>query len=142
MSSLRMTGKTDTGMVRDHNEDCFLIVPESGIAILADGMGGHQAGEVASAMAIDQVTHHLLNAFAASNAARSATGNNTSFESTALVDAIKAANAAIHDASMSRAEQSGMAQPSSPRHFMKTPLLLRMSVTRACTVTATARSAR
>jgi protein phosphatase len=108
MSSLHMTGKTDTGMVRDHNEDCFLIVPESGIAILADGMGGHQAGEVASAMAIDRVTHYLLNAFAASNRAKSADGNDASFESTTLVDAIKTANAAIHDASMSRAEQSGM----------------------------------
>jgi len=101
-----MTGKTDTGMVRDHNEDCFLIVPESGIAILADGMGGHLAGEVASAMAIDRVTHYLLNAFALPK--KAATANGASFESAALVEAIKAANAAIHDASMSRPEQSGM----------------------------------
>ena len=77
MSSLRMTGRTDTGMVRDHNEDCFHIVPESGIAILADGMGGHLAGEVASAMAIDQVTHYLINAFTASHKAKSAAGNNS-----------------------------------------------------------------
>jgi len=103
-----MTGKTDTGMVRDHNEDCFLIVPESGIAILADGMGGHLAGEVASAMAIDRVTHYLLNAFAVSQREDSTNGNGTSFESTALVEAIKSANTAIHDASMSRPEQSGM----------------------------------
>ena len=108
MSSLHMTGKTDTGMVRDHNEDCFLIVPESGIAILADGMGGHLAGEVASAMAIDRVTHYLLNAFAVTDAAKSVTANCASFESAALVEAIKAANTAIHDASMSRPEQSGM----------------------------------
>jgi len=108
MSSLHMTGKTDTGMVRDHNEDCFLIVPESGIAILADGMGGHQAGEVASAMAIDRVTHYLLNAFAVSHAAKSAAANGASFVSAALVDAIKAANTAIYDASISRPEQSGM----------------------------------
>jgi len=108
MSSLRMAGKTDTGMVRDHNEDCFHIVPESGIAILADGMGGHLAGEVASAMAIDRVTHFLLNAFAASHAAKSATGNSASFESTTLVEAIEAANAAIYGASVSRPEQSGM----------------------------------
>mgnify|MGYP003498084625 CR=1 FL=1 len=73
MSSLQMTGKTDAGMVREHNEDCFLIVPESGIAILADGMGGHLAGEVASAMAIDRVTHYLLNAFARARTARSGT---------------------------------------------------------------------
>ena len=65
MSSLEMIGVTDTGMVREHNEDCFLVVPESGVAILADGMGGHLAGEVASAMAVEQVIQHLLQAFAA-----------------------------------------------------------------------------
>jgi serine/threonine protein phosphatase PrpC len=108
MNTLRMTGKTDTGMVREHNEDCFLIVPESGIAILADGMGGHLAGEVASAMAIDRVTHSLLNAFAQRRAAKSGSEPGQSFESTALVEAIKAANAAIHEASMNRPEQAGM----------------------------------
>jgi len=108
MSTLHMTGKTDTGMVRDHNEDCFLIVPESGIAILADGMGGHLAGEIASAMAIDRVTHYLLNAFAASNKAHSTTVRGASFEAAVLTEAIKAANAAIHDASMNRPEQAGM----------------------------------
>jgi protein phosphatase len=108
MNTLRMTGKTDTGMVREHNEDCFLIVPESGIAILADGMGGHLAGEVASAMAIDRVTHSLLNAFAQRRAAKSGGEPGRSFESAALVEAIKAANAAIHEASMNRPEQAGM----------------------------------
>jgi PPM family protein phosphatase len=108
MSSLHMTGKTDTGMVREHNEDCFLVVPDSGIAILADGMGGHLAGEVASAMAIDRVTHYLINAFTDTRAAKSASKHGTSYESATLVEAIKAANAAIHQASMSRPEQAGM----------------------------------
>lgn len=108
MSRLHMTGKTDTGMVRDHNEDCFHVVPESGIAILADGMGGHLAGEVASAMAIDRVTHYLMNAFASSHTVSSATENDMSFESATLVEAIEDANAAIYAASVSRPEQSGM----------------------------------
>lgn len=97
-----MHGKTDTGMVREHNEDCFVVVPESGLAILADGMGGHLAGEVASAMAIDQVTQYLLKAFRDPPTAGAAT------DSQLLVDAIKTANSAIHQASMSRPEQAGM----------------------------------
>lgn len=106
MSTLLMTGRTDTGMVREHNEDCFLVMPESGIAILADGMGGHLAGEVASAMAIDKVTHSLRHAFAAAHQKNE--GQVESTEAQALVEAIKDANSAIHAASMNRPEQAGM----------------------------------
>jgi serine/threonine protein phosphatase PrpC len=46
---------TDVGMVRDHNEDSAHIDDERAFFIVADGMGGHAAGEVASAMAVDTV---------------------------------------------------------------------------------------
>ncbi|MBL6989593.1 MAG: cyclic nucleotide-binding domain-containing protein [Bacteriovoracaceae bacterium] len=49
-------GSTDPGKKRDHNEDNFYINEEVGLHILCDGMGGHQAGEVASAMAIKGVS--------------------------------------------------------------------------------------
>ncbi len=39
---------TDTGRVRDHNEDSFFVRPESGVWVVADGMGGHDAGDFAS----------------------------------------------------------------------------------------------
>jgi len=108
MSSLEMIGVTDTGMVREHNEDCFLVVPESGVAILADGMGGHLAGEVASAMAVEQVIQHLLQAFAGARPDKQRSLDGRSPESSALVEAIKTANAAIHAASMAKPEQAGM----------------------------------
>src|SRR5688500_14690434 len=46
---------TDVGMVRDHNEDSAHKDAAKGFFIVADGMGGHAAGEVASAMAVDTV---------------------------------------------------------------------------------------
>jgi len=51
--SERLYGITDVGRARDHNEDAFHISEDGRLLIVADGMGGHQAGEVASATAVD-----------------------------------------------------------------------------------------
>jgi len=55
MSALEMIAITDVGVKRNHNEDCVGVDLANGIAVLADGMGGHNAGEVASAMAVDLI---------------------------------------------------------------------------------------
>lgn len=48
-------GVSDPGCVRSNNEDCFLVEPSLGLYVVADGMGGAQAGEHASRMAVDTV---------------------------------------------------------------------------------------
>ena len=52
---LRAYGLTDKGRVRPTNEDCFAIQEELGLCVVADGMGGHNAGEVAARLAVDAV---------------------------------------------------------------------------------------
>ena len=63
IEALRMTSLSDPGMVRDLNEDCIELRPELGIAVLADGMGGYNAGEVASGMAVTLIANGLSEAW-------------------------------------------------------------------------------
>ena len=48
-------GATDVGRKRDHNEDALLVLPEHDLAVVCDGMGGHEAGEVASGLGVETI---------------------------------------------------------------------------------------
>ncbi len=53
---IRYAAKTDVGMKRTHNEDYFSLMEDEQLFIVADGMGGHSSGEVASRMAAETVS--------------------------------------------------------------------------------------
>ena len=52
-------GRTDVGLQRDHNEDSFLLMPDYSLFVVADGMGGHRAGDVASRLAIEAIAEYF-----------------------------------------------------------------------------------
>jgi PPM family protein phosphatase len=56
-NKLRCVGLTDTGKVREHNEDTIAVDPDIGLLVLADGMGGYNAGEVASGIAVKTIVN-------------------------------------------------------------------------------------
>ncbi|SNS38877.1 protein phosphatase [Noviherbaspirillum humi] len=107
---LEFFAETDIGLVRSRNEDAFAISPEQGFAILADGMGGHNAGEVASTIAIKTIRRQLENFFPAFHASLGATTDDTSLQplSSCLDDAVMQANAAILRAAENNPEYFGM----------------------------------
>ncbi len=100
MISVHMAGLTDPGRVRTNNEDAIATWPEGGLAILADGMGGHQAGEVASRIAVDAVSRHFLDVFARAKGGAVGTA--------AITEAIQLANSAIFETARTRPEYAGM----------------------------------
>ncbi len=91
MAELRWGAATDKGRVREANEDTFVAEPM--VFAVADGMGGHQAGEVASALAAS-ILRERLGQGAASESAASA--------------AVAEANEAIFGAARANSDQSGM----------------------------------
>ena len=56
---MRVAATTDVGRQRDRNEDAHLVDPERGLLVVADGMGGHPAGDVASSLAVDRTERDL-----------------------------------------------------------------------------------
>lgn len=101
-----IAGKSHAGLVRSNNEDNIVFDPQLNLMILADGMGGHNAGEIASAIAVRTVYRHVHTALGKPDLV--ATESGYSAEAEILRAAIRAAHAAIKQAAHQQPAYTGM----------------------------------
>jgi serine/threonine protein phosphatase PrpC len=106
--SLQSASLTDPGRVRDHNEDCIESRPEIGLYVLADGMGGYNAGEVASGMATSLIADGLQEAWRPSEVERMPRDEAKALSERLIREQIARANSAIFTTSQNNPECAGM----------------------------------
>ncbi|MBT8422131.1 MAG: Stp1/IreP family PP2C-type Ser/Thr phosphatase [Gammaproteobacteria bacterium] len=99
---------TDTGRVRDHNEDAVGSIRDAGLYVLADGMGGYNAGEVASDIAVKTVMKFVSDAVEREDRADPESDTGLMRQTIVLRDAIARANKIIHQTAQSQASCEGM----------------------------------
>ena len=117
--TLRIAGLSDTGLVREHNEDCIAVRPDLGLVVLADGMGGHRAGEIASALAVQAVVDELERALAEPELALGAdvahragalpgAGSDGAETAYLMLNTLAQANALVYQSAQTSPERTGM----------------------------------
>jgi len=106
---IEVAGQTDVGRKRSHNEDNFAIMAEYGLFIVADGMGGHASGEVASKMAVDAM--HEFFSQTAEDPERTwpyKMDRSKGYEENRLITGIKLANLRIYETAQRESKKRGM----------------------------------
>lgn len=105
--ALQIVSRSDSGMVRSHNEDAVFVNASCGLVILADGMGGYNAGEVASAMATSLLGSELEKILGRSSPYRAGAEGRINVHP--LIEAeIAHANTAIYQSAQSQPQYAGM----------------------------------
>ena len=107
-NALTIASATHVGCLRDHNEDSIAVDGDLGIAILADGMGGYNAGEVASGMAVTELMSELKAALGNSIPDPDSAGHTADSPVTLLRDSIARTNVAIFHAGHTHPQYAGM----------------------------------
>lgn len=104
----RFAGLTDTGLLREHNEDSLLLLPEFRVVAVADGMGGHRSGDVASQLAVTTLADFFSVTVGLDATWPFPVDPNLSEEENYLVTGLRLANRRIFDRSLRTVADFGM----------------------------------
>ena len=106
--SLEIATCTDPGMVRSHNEDSIAADPSNGLVVLADGMGGYNAGEVASGMATTVIITEMRQILANTKPYQVDEKSKEEVAGRMVRDQVLKANSSIYQAAQSQPQYAGM----------------------------------
>lgn len=105
---IKAHGATHVGRQRQHNEDSFLVSDDARLFLVADGMGGHAAGEIASRIAVDSISEFILHTREDDGTWPHAYDEHFSRATNRLVAAVRLANARVLEAMRKDARLRGM----------------------------------
>ena len=105
---LEIASSTDPGMVRSHNEDSIAADAANGLVVLADGMGGYNAGEVASGMATTVIITEMQQILTAARPYDIDQRNNQEIATRLVREQVLKANTSIYQAAQSQPQYAGM----------------------------------
>jgi PPM family protein phosphatase len=109
IEDLEIAGVTDVGRIRAHNEDAIDWDAAIGLAVLADGLGGHNAGEVASTLAVTSIKTELQQVLSGQSPVSSGTASDPAVDYTALVaESVRRANRALYETVQREPRYAGM----------------------------------
>lgn len=118
MIAIESAGITDVGKKRKGNEDALFLDDALGLYVVADGMGGHLAGEIASQMVVKTISQHILKSKNNGDAGKNITKDNTlSHEANQLLSGIQLSNKVVHEASLDNDACRGMGSTVSAVYF-------------------------
>ena len=106
--TLEIASCTDPGMVRSHNEDSIAADAANGLVVLADGMGGYNAGEVASGMATTVIITEMQQILTAARPYDIDQRNNQEIATRLVREQVLKANTSIYQAAQSQPQYAGM----------------------------------
>ena len=125
MILLESAGITDIGKKRKGNEDALFLDDALGLYVVADGMGGHLAGEIASQLIVKTISEYILH-----SKNNGTTGNNNgsdktlSVEANRLLSGIRLSNKVVHEASLDNDACRGMGSTVSAAYFSDGTLIV------------------
>jgi serine/threonine protein phosphatase PrpC len=118
---LDVQGLTHVGMKRNHNEDNFLMLPDERLFVVADGMGGHSSGEIASKIAVDELAEFFRMTAKDQDATWPYKMDKTrNYDENRLATGIKLANVRIYERASSEQKFRGMGTTIVSIHFNQT----------------------